>query len=60
LAIVRSSPRYLHSDTGPEFVSKALLSWVVEQWIETALIDPGKLWQSGANESFNGNPGMNA
>ena len=23
--------------------------------METALIDPGKLWQNGADESFNGN-----
>jgi putative transposase len=31
-----------------------LLSWVVEQGIETALLDPGKPWQNGTNESFNG------
>ena len=39
---------------GPEFVSRALLKWIVEQGIETALIDPGKPWQNGALESFNG------
>ena len=39
---------------GPEFVSTALLSWIIEQGIETALIDPGKPWQNGTNESFNG------
>lgn len=54
LISVRGAPRYLRSDNGPEFVSTALLSWIVEQGIETALIDPGKPWQNGTNESFNG------
>ncbi len=48
------TPRYLRSDNGPEFVSVALLSWVVEQGIETALIDPGKPWQNETDESFIG------
>ena len=39
---------------GPEFVSQALLKWIVDQGIGTALIDPGKPWQNGASESFNG------
>ena len=30
------------SDNGPEFVARALLKWIVDQGIETALIDPGK------------------
>ena len=38
----------------PEFVSRALLKWIVDQGIATALIDPGKPWQNGATESFNG------
>ena len=41
-------------DNGPEFVSRALLKWIVDQGIDTALIDPGKPWQNGATESFNG------
>lgn len=48
------APRYIRSDNGPEFVSTALLKWAVEEKIETALIDPGKPWQNGTNESFNG------
>ena len=51
---MRGAPRYLRSDNGLEFVSTALLSWVVEQGIEMALIDPGQPWQNGTNESFNG------
>lgn len=50
----RGAPLYLRSDNGPEFVSRALLKWIVGQGIETALIDPGKPWQNGATESFNG------
>ena len=39
---------------GPEFVACAILRWLHEAGIETALIDPGKPWQNGADESFNG------
>lgn len=54
LISVRGAPRYLRSDNGPEFVSTALLEWVMGQGIESALIDPGKPWQNGTTESFNG------
>jgi putative transposase len=50
----RGAPRYLRSDNGPEFVSHAILEWLGKEHIETALIDPGKPWQNGDNESFNG------
>lgn len=50
----RGAPLYLRSDNGPEFVSRALLKWIVDHGIKTALIDPGKPWQNGATESFNG------
>ena len=50
----RGAPLHLRSDNGPEFVSRALLKWMVSSGIETALIDPGKPWQNGACESFNG------
>ncbi len=50
----RGGPTFLRSDNGPEFVSKALLSWIVAQGIDTALIEPGKPWQNGVAESFNG------
>lgn len=50
----RGVPSFLRSDNGPEFVSRALLSWIVAQGIGTALIEPGKPWQNGVTESFNG------
>lgn len=54
LVSVRGAPKHLRSDNGSEFISKAILKWLVDSGIETALIDPGKPWQNGANESFNG------
>jgi putative transposase len=50
----RGIPRVLRSDNGPEFVSKAILGWALSCGLDSALIDPGKPWQNGTNESFNG------
>jgi putative transposase len=54
LVSVHGAPRILRSDNGPEFVSRAILRWLSSANIDTALSDPGKPWQNGANESFNG------
>ena len=54
LMSVHGAPTHLRSDNGPEFVSHAILKWLTDARIETALIDPGKPWQNGTNESFNG------
>jgi putative transposase len=54
LVSVRGAPRYLRSDNGPEFVSTAILKWVEQEKIETVYIAPGKPWQNGTDESFNG------
>jgi len=35
-------------------VATAILCWLQTAQIETAFIDPGKPWQNGADESFNG------
>lgn len=39
---------------GPEFVATAILRWLMAAGIDTALIEPGKPWQNGIDESFNG------
>jgi putative transposase len=39
---------------GPEFVSTVLLEWASKHGMTNMLIDPGKPWQNGTNESFNG------
>ena len=54
LVTVHGAPLFLRSDNGPEFVSRAILEWIAQSGIATALIDPGKPWQNGTNESFNG------
>ena len=54
LISVRGAPAHLRSDNGPEFVSRAVLQWLSKAGIQTAPIDPGKPWQNGANEGFNG------
>jgi putative transposase len=54
LVSVHGCPRYLRSDNGPEFVSRAVLKWLTQANIDTAHIDPGKPRQNGTNESFNG------
>ena len=54
LVSVHGVPKYLRSDNGPEFVSRAILRWLNGAEIDTAHIDPGKPWQNGSNESFNG------
>jgi len=54
LVSIHGAPQYLRSDHGPEFVATALLRWLSTANIETALIEPGKPWQNGLGESFNG------
>ena len=54
LVSVHGSPQHLRSDNGPEFVSRAVLKWLTQANIDTAHIDPGKPWQNGTDESFNG------
>ena len=53
LVCTHGAPRYLRSDNGPEFVSRAILQWLSSSGIDTVLIDPGKPWQNATNESFN-------
>jgi putative transposase len=54
LVSVHGAPKHLRSDNGPEFVSRSILKWLTQANIDTAHIDPGKPWQNGLNESFNG------
>jgi putative transposase len=54
LISVHGAPAVLRSDNGPEFVSQAILRWLTAEKIDVAHIDPGKPWQNGTDESFNG------
>ena len=48
------APSFIRSDNGPEFVAKAIKTWLVRSGIQTTYSEPGKPWQNGTNESFNG------
>jgi len=54
LVSIHGAPAHVRSDNGPEFVSREVLRWLNESKINMACIDPGKPWQNGSNESFNG------
>jgi putative transposase len=54
LVSLHGAPQHLRSDNGPEFVATAVLRWPQTAAIHTAFIDPGKPWQNGTDESFNG------
>ena len=54
LFLMHGHPAYLRSDNGPEFVATAIQEWLAKQHIQTAYIEPGKPWQNGINENFNG------
>jgi putative transposase len=47
-------PTYLRSDNGPEFVAHRVKEWLTHNGVQTTFIEPGKPWQNGMNESFNG------
>ena len=47
-------PRATCAPTAAQFLSRAILRWLNTAYIDTAVIDPGKPWQNGSNESFNG------
>ena len=54
LVSAHGAPLFMRSDNGPEFVSQAILEWISSSGIATVLNDPGKPWQNGTDESFNG------
>jgi putative transposase len=48
------APAHLRSDNGPEFVATAVKLWLSQRGVQTLYIDPGKPWQNGKEERFNG------
>lgn len=50
----RGKPDRILSDNGTEFTSMAILRWCQEQRIQWDYIQPGKPYQNGYIESFNG------
>ncbi len=54
LVAQHGAPKYLRSDNGAEFVARAVQMWLAESGVETLYIEPGKPWQNGKEERFNG------
>lgn len=50
----RTKPNSIRLDNGPEYISKALFKWAKEKKIELYHINPGKPYENGHMESFNG------
>lgn len=48
------APNYLRSDNGAEFVAHAIQLWLAQCGVQTLYIEPGKPWQNGKEERFNG------
>lgn len=47
-----NAPMYVRSDNGPEFIEAGLKTWLVQQGMQPAYIEPGHPWQNGVRESF--------
>lgn len=50
----RGRPKAILSDNGPEFTSRILLRWFLDNEVEHEFTEPGKPTQNGMCESFNG------
>jgi len=49
---IRGVPSFIRSDNGPEFISKAVRSFLEFIEVGTSYIEPGSPWQNGYVESF--------
>jgi len=50
----RGFPKAIRSDNGSEFIGSAVNDWLAANGICPIFIEPGKPWQNGKCESFNG------
>jgi transposase InsO family protein len=54
LVLIRGRPMHIRSDNGPEFIAKAICSWLESARVKTLYIEPGAPWENGYAESFHG------
>lgn len=52
LFLIRGVPKYIRSDNGPEFISRAVCQWLKGKGCQTIFITPGSPWENGYIESF--------
>ena len=48
------TPMHLRSDNGAEFVATTVQAWLAQRDVQPLYIEPGKPWQNGKDERFNG------
>jgi putative transposase len=51
-SLLQGAPEYIRSDSGPEFIAKAIQDWLKAQRIESFYIKPGSPWEQAYIESF--------
>jgi putative transposase len=51
---LRGAPRFIRSDNGPEFIARAVKTWLARSGCGTLYIEPGSPWENAYVESFNG------
>jgi putative transposase len=54
VCLEKGFPEMLRSDNGSEFIGQAVNTWLAANGIKPIFIEPGKPWQNGKGESFNG------
>ncbi len=54
LVAIHGAPQFVRSDKGPAFVALAIRTWLIQHQTGTLSIDPGRPWQNGYGERFNG------
>jgi putative transposase len=54
VCLEKGFPAMIRSDNGSEFIGRAVNNWLVANGIAPLFIEPGKPWQNGKGESFNG------
>jgi transposase InsO family protein len=52
LFTVRGVPEHIRSDNGPEFIARALGSWLDRAAVKTLYVAPGAPWENGYAEAF--------
>ena len=54
LFCTKGIPDYIRSDNGSEFSAIQVCKWLNELGVKTLFIEPGRPWENGYIESFNG------
>ena len=54
LFLERGIPEHIRSDKGPKFTAQAVRQWLKDLGVKTLYIEPGRPWENGYIESFNG------